>query len=113
MVTLVKENLRTVKRIIAIGGDTIEGKNRNIMVNGALLKESFIQHTLAANTNPELDTFGPITIPSGKYFVMGDNRDVSLDSRIPDFGLLEDRAIDGRPLYIYWSPIQGHVGKLR
>jgi signal peptidase I len=48
-----------------------------------------------------MDTFGPTTIPSGKFFVMGDNRDISLDSRSADFGLVDARSIVGKPLYGY------------
>lgn len=91
----------TVKRIIAVGGDTIEGKNRAIFLNGQLQDEPFIQHKLRAGTDPELDTFGPVQVPPGKYFVMGDNRDVSLDSRVNEFGLVDMRSIKGKPLYGY------------
>jgi signal peptidase I len=100
-----------VKRVVAIGGDTIEGINRKIIVNGQLVTEPFSRHTLAPGTNPEMDSFGPLTVPVGKYFVMGDNRDISLDSRSPDFGLLDAQAITGKPLYIYRSSIKGRVGR--
>jgi signal peptidase I len=111
LVVLRRQDYQTVKRVVAIGGDTIEGRNRRIMVNGQLLAEPFIRHSLAPGTNPEMDSFGPVTVAVGKYFVMGDNRDVSLDSRSPDFGLLDAQAIIGKPLYIYRSPIKGRLGK--
>lgn len=111
LVVMRREDYQTVKRVIAVGGDTIEGKNRQITVNGVVVDEPFIQHSLSAGTNPEMDSFGPILIPVGKYFVMGDNRDVSLDSRSLDFGLLNAQAIVGRPLYIYRSPRRGRVGR--
>ncbi len=101
----------TVKRVIAIGGDTIAGKDRQVLVNGQLAIEPFIQHSLPVGTNPELDGFDPLTIPAGRYFVMGDNRDLSLDSRTPDFGLVNAEAIVGKPLYVYRSPQRARVGR--
>ena len=112
LVVVRRRDFDTVKRVVAIGGDTIVAKDRNLIVNGKFVNEPFIRHTLAVGTDPELDTFGPIAIPAGKYFVMGDNRDVSLDSRRPEFGLTDDQSIIGRPLYVYRSPIKGHVGRL-
>ena len=94
-------NAVTVKRIIAIGGDTIEGKQREIFLNNQVQNEPFVQHKFKAGLEPELDTFGPIKIPPDKYFLMGDNRDISLDSRTSSFGLIDASAIVGRPLYGY------------
>lgn len=111
LVVMRRNDYRTVKRVVAVGGDTVEGKNRKIVVNGQLADEPFIQHSLPEGANPEMDTFGPVTIPAGKYFVLGDNRDISLDSRRPEFGLVDAQAIVGKPLYIYRSPIKGHIGK--
>lgn len=91
----------TVKRVIAIGGDTIAGKERAIYLNGQAQYERFIQHKYESGADPALDTFGPVEIPRGKFFVMGDNRDVSLDSRSSDVGLIDSTAIVGRPLYGY------------
>ena len=108
------ENALTVKRIEAISGDTIRGKDREVSVNGEVQSEPFVQHTLPAGSNPQLDTFGPITLPAGKYFVLGDNRDISRDSRLPDFGLVEKQSIVGKPLYIYRLPWeQPHWERLR
>jgi len=91
----------TVKRIIAIAGDNIQGKDRQIFLNGEKQDEPYIQHEFGAGVGPQLDNFGPVTIPAGKYFVMGDNRDVSLDSRTASFGLVDASAIVGKPLYGY------------
>jgi signal peptidase I len=101
---------QTVKRVIAIGGDTVEGANRRIIVNGHFVAEPFIRH-LAYSAQPWMDNFGPVTVPVSKYFVMGDNRDVSLDSRSPEYGLLDAQAITGKPLYIFASPIKARIGK--
>jgi signal peptidase I len=111
LVVMHRNDYQTVKRVIALSGDTIEGRNRQILLNGQAVGEPFIQHKLPIGSNPEQDSFGPVTIPAGKYFVMGDNRDVSLDSRAQDFGLVDAQAITGRPLYIYRSPTGGRVGK--
>ena len=101
------EDAQTVKRVIAIGGDTIEGRNEQVFLNGHLLEEAFAYHPRGGGNVPEQDNFGPITVAAGKYFVMGDNRDSSRDSRMQDFGQVDQNAITGRPLYIYlgdtWS----------
>jgi signal peptidase I len=97
------EGALTVKRVIALGGDTIEGRNREVFLNGHLLDEPFAYHPRGGGSVPEQDNFGPITVASGKYFVMGDNRDSSRDSRMHDFGEVYRNAIVGLPLYIYLS----------
>jgi signal peptidase I len=98
-----KEDLFVIKRVIGVSGDTIEGHDREILLNGSVLTESYIEHTQQLGSNPLLDSFSPITVPNGSYLVMGDNRDVSLDSRYPGYGLIGTRSIVGRPLYIYKS----------
>lgn len=94
------EDAQTVKRVIAIGGDTIEGRDRVVFLNGHVLDEPFAYHPRGGGNIPEQDNFGPITVATGKYFVMGDNRDSSRDSRMHDFGEVDQYAIFGRPLYI-------------
>jgi signal peptidase I len=98
---------QTVKRVIAIGGDTIEGKDKEVLLNGHVLDERFAYHPRGGGMVPEQDNFGPITVAAGKYFVMGDNRDTSRDSRMADYGQVDKSAILGRPLYVYlvhpWS----------
>lgn len=101
-----------VKRIIAMGGDTIEGRAGQILLGGNLINESYVEHSnaqrqLEASDDDWMQSFGPITIPPNKYFVMGDNRDVSLDSRSPDFGLVDRSAITGRVLYVSNAARQG------
>lgn len=93
--------LFVIKRITAVGGDTIEGKEQKIFLNGQLQDEPFIEHKFKSGTDSALDTFGPVAVPDGKFFVMGDNRDVSLDSRTAEFGLVDATAIVGRPIYGY------------
>lgn len=101
LVVMRMEGTLTVKRIAAIPGDTIESRDRQILLNGVIQSEPFVQHRRPPGANPTLDTFGPVTVPAHKYFVLGDNRDISRDSRTPDFGLVDEQSIAGRPLYIY------------
>lgn len=92
-----------LKRVAAVEGDTIQGVDGRIYLNGHIVVETYIQHIGNRLGTEELNTFGPITIPPDQYFVMGDNRDVSYDSRSHEHGLIRRDAIVGRPLYIYAS----------
>ena len=97
------------KRVIAIGADTVEGKNAQVFVNGQLIQEAYVEHHDLDNPSGYewMDTFGPIKIPDGKCFVMGDNRDVSLDSRSPEFGLVDQSSIVGKLLYVFGTGREG------
>ena len=99
-------DLFAVRRVIAIAGDTVVGKSGVIFLNGQTLDEPFVEHT-RGSAAPWLNTFGPVIVPADKYFVMGDNRDVSLDSRSPEIGLIERKSIVGKTLYIFVSGRQG------
>jgi len=70
----------------------------NVALNGADLSENYVEHT--GEVTGDLMNFGPVTIPAHKLFVMGDNRDISLDSRTAEFGLIDESAILGKALYI-------------
>ena len=93
------------KRIIAIPGDTIEGRDDLIYVNGHLIEEDYVVHRKSSDPRgyEYMSTFGPTSVPLGKVFVMGDNRDVSLDSRLPVFGLVDQSSIAGKVLYVFGS----------
>lgn len=93
-----------VKRIIAVGGDKIESKDKNIYINGVLIEEPYVQHVekniISEAVNPR-DNFGPYVVPENKIFVMGDNRDQSNDSRY--WGYVSKEDVLGKVLKIYWS----------
>ncbi|HOW28653.1 MAG TPA: signal peptidase I [Elusimicrobiota bacterium] len=69
-----------VKRVIAIEGDSIEIHNKDVLVNGVLLREPYVVHT-RPDERLKGDELGPIPVPPGAVFVMGDNRDESGDNR--------------------------------
>ncbi len=89
-----------IKRVIGLPGETIEIKNKVVYINGAPLDEPYVRHT-KANTLPVRDNFGPYTVPEGRYFMLGDNREGSHDSRW--WGPVKREKIVGRAIIIYWS----------
>ncbi|PKN20357.1 MAG: signal peptidase I [Deltaproteobacteria bacterium HGW-Deltaproteobacteria-6] len=93
-----------IKRVIGVSGDKIEIKNKNIFINDRPYKDAFgiySDHvTYPAMMQPR-DNFGPVVVPKGSLFVMGDNRDESADSRF--WGFVDLRDVEGKALVIYWS----------
>ena len=83
-----------IKRVIGVEGDTIEGRNGRILVNGVAQDEDY----LASGTF--FGDFGPVVVPEDHVFVMGDNRDNSVDSRI--FGPIDEDSIVGRAFVLFW-----------
>ena len=84
-----------IKRVIGLPGDTVEVKNNTVFVNGVPLQEPYV-------AIPPHYTMAPETIPAGQYFVLGDNRDVSIDSH---YGWLVPRdKLVGRAWIVIWPP---------
>lgn len=118
-------SLNYVKRVIGAPGDVVEMRGGQVYVNDVPLEEPYVQRIdplhdnfesefnwqrsfLVARTDeqrrgyhPTRDTWGPLRVPMGKYFVLGDNRDNSADSRY--WGFVDERAVKGRPLVVYFS----------
>jgi signal peptidase I len=104
-----------IKRVIGLPGDQIEVKRKRVVLNGQRLDEPFVYYMdgpppLLPETTPEdprasfgdpREFYGPVTVPPDHYFVMGDNRDNSQDSRY--WGFLPRDYVKGRALIIYWS----------
>ena len=88
-----------IKRIVAVGGEEVLIKGRQVFVNGRPASEPF---AIFSDLNPHSQSaYGPVTVPADSYFVMGDNRDNSQDSRY--WGFLKGEKIRGKAFMIYWS----------
>ncbi|MDE3203659.1 MAG: signal peptidase I [Acidobacteriota bacterium] len=85
-----------IKRVIGLPGETITAHNGAVYIDGHQLIETWLPQGVTTGD------FGPVTIPAGDYFVMGDNRGDSADSRV--FGPIPQRLIVGRAFMIVWPP---------
>lgn len=92
-----ERNVPIIKRVIAVGGDTvdIDFDNHNVYVNGQLIDEPYILEP----TELHYDVTFPVTVDEGCVFVMGDNRNDSLDSRSSKIGMVDERYILGKTLF--------------
>ena len=119
----VDPRLNYVKRIVGVPGDTLEMRNALLIRNGALVQENYIQRTPAeadqsdddfrwqkaylvgsasiTDYRPSRNNWGPLVVPPHDYFVLGDNRDNSSDSRY--WGFVADSLVRGQPIVVYYS----------
>jgi signal peptidase I len=91
-----------IKRVVGIPGDKIEIRDKRLYRNDEFVQEDYIQHG-DPYFSPRRDSMRPVIVPSGKVFVLGDNRDSSRDSRF--WGFVDKDTIHGKALLIYWSSV--------
>lgn len=121
-----------VKRLLGLPGDTLEMRGKQLYLNGDPLDEPYVRYLdregdavhpgmawqqdhLAQDSRrrgyrPSRDRWGPLVVPEGHFFVLGDNRDNSEDSRY--WGFVERESIRGRPWFVYYSFTTGEGGRL-
>jgi signal peptidase I len=85
-----------IKRVIGLPGETVEIKNNRVLIDGAPIDEPYLPEGV------KMRRFGPVTVPPGEFFVMGDNRNASQDSRF--IGTIPEEDIIGRAFVIMWPP---------
>ena len=93
-----------IKRVVGVGGDTIEIKDKKVYVNGKPQDEKytiFHDSKILPATVQGRDNMGPVTVPENSLFVMGDNRDNSYDSRFWNF--VDLKSVKGKAFILYWS----------
>lgn len=88
-----------VKRVIGLPGDVVAEQDSRFQINGRPLREPYVEHT-ENGLAPGMD-MAPLRIPKDQFFVLGDNRDASLDSRY--WGTVNEHKVIGEALLIYWS----------
>jgi signal peptidase I len=88
-----------VKRVVAVGGQTVEIRDAYLYVDGAEVDEPFVDHSRIDGVY-----FGPVTVPAGTVFVLGDSRNGSIDSRV--FGPVPAGSVTGRVLVRLWPPVR-------
>jgi len=96
-----------IKRVIGLPGETVELRNKKVYIDGKMIEEPYVQYLFTPSDDEgpfDFDVrmqYGPVTVPAGQYFMMGDNRDNSQDSRY--WGFLPREYIKGKALFVYFS----------
>ena len=97
-----------IKRVIGLPGETLELRHKKVYIDGQPIDEPYVHFLLPPSPEGQevapfdvRENYGPVTVPPGQYFVMGDNRDNSQDSRW--WGFLPRTYVKGKALMIYWS----------
>jgi len=100
-----------IKRVIGLPGETLELRNKKVYINGKPLEESYVRFLYPASDSKPGDAdftsfdvrenYGPVTVPPDHYFMMGDNRDNSQDSRY--WGFMPRDYVKGKALFVYFS----------
>jgi signal peptidase I len=97
-----------IKRVVGLPGETVELRRKVVYINGQPIDERYVHFLQPASTGDHeftaydlRENFGPVTVPADQFFVMGDNRDNSQDSRY--WGFLPASYIKGKALVVYWS----------
>lgn len=83
-----------IKRIIGLPGETVEIKNGSVYINGEPLKEDYLKEPMTGD-------YGPFVVPEGRYFMMGDNRNISFDARYWDNKYVARNKIRGKAIFKY------------
>lgn len=96
----IDKNKDFIKRIIGLPGDNVGVKDGDVYVNGKKIDQSFLPSNLKTNGGTFLPTGQQVVVPEGEYFVMGDNRDYSSDSR--DWGFVTRQEMIGKSFFVYW-----------
>lgn len=84
-----------IKRVVGLPGDTVQIAGGELYINGILIKEEY-------TSGPIVGDFGPLVVPPGEYFVLGDNRNNSEDSRSRRVGTIPRESIVGKAFVRYW-----------
>jgi len=92
-----KPEVDYIKRVIGLPGDRVELVDKQLLINGRPTEDPRASYSISGN----MRMFGPVTVPAGHLFVMGDNRDESSDSRV--WGFVPRPYLKGKAFFIYWS----------